>query len=162
MRHTPDGREPGAGRSDAPVAAGGRRARSSARIAWVGAAFVVLAGIAYLSLVPVWDPDFPGPFDQLPHAVAYAVLTAVLLAILPPRSSTDTPWAGAIALGLSLIIFGSLMELAQAVVGRDVESADAIANAVGVGVALAVWYVLRRTRTGTSPTVTTTGPAHDA
>jgi VanZ family protein len=131
------------------------------RTAGVGVALLVLAGIAYLSLARAWDPDLPGPIDQLPHAVAYAVLTAALLAVVLPRSSPETARVGAIVLGLSLIILGSLMELAQAVVGRDVEGADAVANAIGVGAALAVWFAFQRGRTRSAQADSGTSPARD-
>lgn len=102
----------------------------------------------YLSLAPVWDPDLPGPLDQLPHAAAYALLTILLLALVSRRGTADpsTDVVVAVAISLSLIILGCFMELAQAVVGRDVEAADAVANAVGVSVALLAWLIVRAIR----------------
>ena len=115
--------------------------------AWGLIALTVLGGIVYLSLAPVWDPDLPGPLDQLPHAAAYGLLTLVLLATLSRRRKGEgLHWLSAVAIGLSLVVLGSVMELLQAIAGRDVQSADAIANAVGIAIALAGWLFLTTAR----------------
>lgn len=107
---------------------------------------VVLAvlGVVFLSLAPVPDPRLPGPLENLPHAAAYAVLTTLLLTAVLWRPTEDRgiPWLGAITLTLCVIIFGSAMELAQAVVGRDIEVKDTIANVVGIVTALVIWLVV--------------------
>jgi VanZ family protein len=127
-----------------------RQSRSRGRWsypAWGLLAVVVLGGIIYLSLAPVWDPDLPGPLDQLPHAAAYGLLTLVLLAGLSrSKNGGEVDWIVAVAIALSLVVLGSAMELAQAITGRDVQSADAVANAVGIAVALAGWLCLQAAR----------------
>jgi hypothetical protein len=108
---------------------------------------LVLVVIIAVSLVPGWDPGFPGP-RHLPHAVAYAALMVTLLA-LKQRRSAARPWvmvAAAVGLAFLVITIGALLELAQRAVHRDVEALDVAADAAGVGAALAAWLILRMVR----------------
>jgi VanZ family protein len=105
---------------------------------------LVLVGLALVSLGPVPQPDLPGLFESLPHVVAYAVGTWVALTVItggrrdPLRSRVVAIVAG------SMIALGVVLELAQRAVGRDVEVADALANASGVFVAVVAYGLVHR------------------
>lgn len=69
------------------------------------------------------------PSDWSAHIVALFCVTSVLSAAYPAWSLKRT-WAMAVFLGVSL-------ELAQGLMGRDLELSDILANTVGASLALA-------------------------
>ncbi len=81
--------------------------------------------------VVVWGelkPSTPGPeviWDKLLHFTAYFGL-ATLATVALGRLRTAL-WAG-----FALAVFGGLLEIVQAIVGRDAEWADEVANILGV------------------------------
>ena len=114
--------------------------RSSA----IALGLLVVGGLAVVSLGPFPQPDLPGRFESLPHVVAYAVgmLTALAATYRDPRQPVRR--RDVVILAASLIAVGAILELAQRLVGRDVESTDVLANALGVVIGVAVWSALRR------------------
>jgi len=128
--------------SDADRSTGRTTGPPPSVIVWMLLA-LTLVGIVFLSLAPVPDPDLPGPLEHLPHAAAYAALTGLLLTatLWRPAGRGRVPWLGATVVTLCLVILGSTLELAQAVVGRDIEVADTVANVVGILAALAAWLL---------------------
>jgi VanZ family protein len=97
-----------------------------------------------LSLGPLPQPDMPGPLEQLPHAIAYAAATYILLAALDRKGQLRR---SAIALvAVSMILMGVALELGQNVIERDVEIADVVANSVGVVTGVVVLRCDRRLR----------------
>jgi VanZ family protein len=93
--------------------------------------------------------------ELLAHAAAYAVATASLLAAGRPHGAV-TGWstAGAARIGLLLIGTGLIVEVGQLWVGREADPLDVLADAVGVGTALGIWFLLRsrrRARTARRP-----------
>lgn len=107
-------------------------------------AIIVLGGLAIVSLGPFPQPDLPGPLELLPHALAYAAVTYVLL-VVTHRDAPVRPWMVAL-IAASMVMLGVALELAQRVVDRDVDVDDAIANTLGVGLAVVVWTVFRLIR----------------
>jgi VanZ family protein len=84
--------------------------------------------------------------DKDLHAVAYFVDTfAILLALVwrPGRESRQLD-GGALPVALAVLGVGALMEIIQGFVDRDAQFGDWIADAVGIGLALLVFTVLRR------------------
>ncbi|MDN5863451.1 MAG: VanZ family protein [Salinisphaera sp.] len=84
--------------------------------------------ILVLALMPA--PEIPGAHfsDKLMHAAAFACLAAWFGALLKRRRW----WLEA----LGLILFGITIECLQAIVGRDPQVLDVVADAVGVGLGL--------------------------
>ena len=107
-------------------------------------AILVVGGLVALSLGPLPQPDMPGPLEQLPHAIAYAAATYVLLAVLHRNGNLRRPTIALVA--LSMILMGLGLELGQRVVERDVEIADVFANSLGVAAAVLVLSFARRSR----------------
>jgi VanZ family protein len=108
-------------------------------------AFGAFAAVVGLSLGPLPDPGLPDPLEDLPHTVAYAVLTLTLLVAThrSKRSKRRARWLLAAAVPLGVIALGSALEWTQGLVSRDVETADVLANAVGVAVAFVLWFAAR-------------------
>jgi VanZ family protein len=93
-------------------------------------------------------PNVRGPLpsvngmDKVDHAIAYLVLTAWFTALLQRRA-----WLGVV---LGLLLFGAGIEVAQELMhlGREGSLADLLADAVGIGLGMAVtlssresWFV---------------------
>lgn len=118
------------------------RRRSSA--AWL-VVFAAFAAVVGLSLGPIPDPGLPDPLEDLPHTLAYAVLTMTLLVSThrSNRSTRWTRWLLAAAVPLGVIALGSALEWTQGLVSRDVETTDVLANAIGVAVAFVLWFAAR-------------------
>ncbi|WP_439587301.1 VanZ family protein [Hydrogenophaga sp.] len=97
-------------------------------------------GIGIASLVPVAMLP-PQPFniwDKAQHTLAFAWLAVLGLLSYPKH-------APRVALGL--LLFGGVIELAQAATGwRYGEWADLAADGVGIGLGAAVWLLLSRHR----------------
>jgi VanZ family protein len=117
--------------------------RTSARIAF-GTGVVA---VSLLSLLPQYllleygiggperDPEADRVLSWLQHSVAYALL-AFFAAIGFPRRRAP------IAILVGLVVFGCLLEAAQTFIpDRSGSPADAVANATGVLVGLALTYL---------------------
>jgi VanZ family protein len=107
-------------------------------------AILVLGVLVALSLGPLPQPDMPAPLEQLPHAIAYAAATHVLLVVLDRKGNLRSPTIALVA--VSMILMGFALELGQSVIERDVEIADVVANSLGVAAAVAVLSFARRVR----------------
>ncbi len=98
---------------------------------------LALAAVVAISLLPVPGLGFMqgNGHDKVAHLVGYCAL-AMLAALGWPR------WRGAILVGLP--VFGFAMEVMQGEVGRRFEWADALMNAVGIGIAVALATAVTR------------------
>ena len=107
----------------------------------------IVTGIVLYSLMPFPQPDLPKNLNHLPHTVGYFVL---MLAMLHPATQRGRPGAARVArcvgLGVALVAFGGVMELAQGIVGRDEQWADFTADIQGVVAALLVWALIAAVR----------------
>ena len=115
---------------------------------WVDAGFAAVAiGALGLTLWFSLGPAPPGHgSDKELHAVAYFVDTlALLLAVVwRPGRRRGPVVARALTVAASMLVLGGLIELAQGgLVHRDAQFADWGADALGIGVALAVFAALR-------------------
>jgi VanZ family protein len=125
---------------------------------WIDVAFAAFA-IGALALT-VWYSLGPAPpghgSDKQLHAVAYFVDTlAVLLAVVwRPGRRRGLLNVRALPVAAGMLILGGLVELAQwGLVDRDAQFTDWMADALGIGIALAVFVGLRRAgaRAGNRP-----------
>lgn len=93
---------------------------------------LLVAALVWISLVPLnAAPAFPSS-DKVGHIVAYLLLTLWFVQIVPDGRSR-------LLCGGLLIGLGLLLEWAQGLTAyRYTEAADALANALGVGLGLAV------------------------
>ena len=103
--------------------------------AWVAASVLLVAAVVYGSLSVGVQLPGPGQFDKLQHAVAYAFLAVWFTGIV----ARGNFWKVALALaslGLALEFLQHVMQI-----GRYGDPWDMAANAVGigVGVALGAW-----------------------
>lgn len=97
-------------------------------------------GITVASLVPVvmLPPQALDIWDKAQHAIAFAWLAVLGLLSYPAQ-------APRVALGL--LVFGGAIELAQDATGwRHGEWVDLLADAVGLFLGSAVWWLLCRRR----------------
>jgi len=111
---------------------------------------LILTGIVMWSIAPFPIPDLPGALGGVPHAVAYAAFVWTALNIPGAFSDArDRPrWPRIVVLALLAAVFGAGVELGQAVVHRDAEMADAVADVVGIAAAVLVWLLAYRRRLG--------------
>jgi hypothetical protein len=96
------------------------------------------AVVLYMTLAP--GHDVPGVglvWDKAEHALAWAVLTGAGLLL-----STRRRWA----IGMFAFVFGAAIEVLQATMGlgRDGDWHDLMADSIGIAMAYAAWWVLRR------------------
>ena len=89
-----------------------------------------------LSLVPVaLLPQAFNWWDKAQHALGFAVITGLGL-LAYPKARGWLPWG--------LLRLGGCIELAQAASGwRHGDWLDLLADAVGIGVVLVAWYIVR-------------------
>lgn len=115
---------------------------------------LILVGTLVWSIAPFPIPDLPGALGGVPHAVAYAALVWTTLNIPEAFSDTrDRPrWPRILALILLAAVVGVGVELGQAVVHRDAEMADVVADVVGITAAVLVWLLANRRRLGRTVT----------
>jgi VanZ family protein len=104
----------------------------------VGLYALACAIVLYMTLAP--GHDVPGVglvWDKAEHALAWAVLTGAGLLL-----STRRRWA----IGVFAFLFGAVIEVLQATMGfgRDGDWHDLVADSVGIVMAYAVWWALRR------------------
>jgi len=108
------------------------RVRTLCRVAFA-LALLVIAGA---SLAPMAVVGFAlDTYDKPAHLAAYFAL-ALLAAMGWPR------WRTVVLIGLPLV--GLAMEAAQGATGRSFDWVDALANAGGIGVAVALSFVFTR------------------
>ena len=100
--------------------------------AWIAASVLLVAMLAWGSLMPGSDVPGPAYLDKAEHMAAYALL-ALWFSGLVSRSRY---WAVAAALAA----LGVLMELLQQAMhlGRQADVMDVAANVAGIGAGLAV------------------------
>ncbi len=107
--------------------------------------WLMLAAVTVLSLLPV--DQLPAVvfdlWDKAQHALAFLALTLLGRAAFE-RTHSSAAWA----LPAGLLLHGALIELAQNASGwRQGDALDWLADSVGVGAGLGVWWALRRSRT---------------
>jgi VanZ family protein len=114
------------------------------------APLLILLGIAVWSIAPFPIPDFPGALGGVPHAVAYGALVWTTLNVPGAFSDArDRPrWLRILALILLAAVVGAGVEFGQAIVHRDAEMADVLADVVGIAVAVLMWLFASRRRLG--------------
>jgi VanZ family protein len=107
---------------------------------------VVLAlAIVGLSLGPAPEEPTFDISDKVIHGLAYFSLTlAVLLAWVGRPGRLAQPLQVALSVTLVIVSGGLLVELAQSLVSRQTEILDALANALGAGLALGLWALVMR------------------
>lgn len=115
--------------------------RPSAVHAWAAVA-TWMAVVVILSTFPVGDlgPSVSNA-DKIGHAAAYAVL-GFLCAVAWHRHGCRVAAVAERSLALALL-FGALMELVQAHVGREPGMADWVADGVGALVGIGSWKAWR-------------------
>ncbi len=94
--------------------------------------------LLYLTLAP--GKYVPGEgiiWDKAEHAISWAVLTGAGLLL-----STHRRWA----IGVFAFVFGGTVEVLQATMGlgRDGDWHDLAADTVGIAMAYAAWFLMRR------------------
>jgi len=95
---------------------------------WVAIWIAMIAAVVFGSLVSASDlPTVPDGFDKVEHFVGYLTLSAYAVMLFANRRGQAVAAAGLIALGVGL-------EFAQGAwtVSRMADSADALANSLGV------------------------------
>ena len=116
------------------------------RVASAAGTVLVLVVMIAITLGPFPQPDLPGRLDQLPHVIAYATATLLLLPVVHGSGSARPRPLVVATVGGALVALGAMLELGQRFVDRDVELFDVIANALGVVVGTGVWTITRRVR----------------
>ena len=98
----------------------------------------VITLLIYICLAPHQDlpPGADLVWDKAEHASAWTVLTALGLIL-----STRRRWA----IGIFALLFGVVIEIAQATMGwgRNGDWRDLIADLVGIAVAYLIWAAAR-------------------
>lgn len=101
--------------------------------------------IVALSLGPAPEDPALDISDKAIHGLAYFSLTlALLLAWVGRPGRLAQPLQVALAVTLVVVSGGLLVELAQSLVSRQTEFLDALANALGAGLALGLWALVLR------------------
>jgi VanZ family protein len=102
---------------------------------WAGIAWL---GVALALILSLWPGGAPLPFhvwDKIEHASGYFVLTLWFAGLYPA--------ARYLQVGVGCLLLGVLIELLQGFVPtRTMELGDALANAVGIAIALLFAYTL--------------------
>lgn len=92
---------------------------------------LVLVAVLLLAWLPM--SDVVTGSDKMNHVLAFVVLGLLAQAAWPSRR---------VLVLVGLLALGGLIELVQAQVGRDASGADWLADAVGLVLALALWFLL--------------------
>lgn len=113
-----------------------------------GLSIILMAAVVALSVVPQPPIGGPRPIDLLLHVAAYAPTTLVVLLAGVWRPGRGTGPFPRLTVGFvaGVLAVGTLLEVVQALgwAGpRQGEVADALANAVGVGLGAGLWALLR-------------------
>ena len=104
----------------------------SRRRLWIALSLVLLAAVVFASLQPNPGPPVPAGFDKVEHLAAY-ILLALWFTGLVARGRYWLVALGLLALGLLIEVLQWRMNL-----GRAAEGLDMLANALGVGVGIAI------------------------
>jgi VanZ family protein len=101
-------------------------------------------GIVLLSLGPDVFPDMgpgivPGIVERLPHALAYAALTGLILVAWRPRQEARGTWLRITMVAIAILAIGVALEVGQSAVDREADPLDVLANAAGIGAAIGIW-----------------------
>lgn len=100
------------------------------RRAWLGGGAALVAVVVILSLLPPGPEGMPSGTDKIGHFLAYGTLAVWFGGVLERRRFG---W-----LAVALVALGGALEFAQGFVGgREPDTADALANALGVVLGLA-------------------------
>lgn len=105
----------------------------------IAAYALVSAGLLWLTLSPsdaIPDPDMS---DKIQHGLAWAMLTGLGLVLSSHRPRLIAAYA---------LAFGALVEVMQAAMGlgRQGDPLDFLADTVGVGLALGLWWAVLKWR----------------
>lgn len=97
---------------------------------------VCLGGLAWLSLTPMQELPKVNMWDKSEHFIAYAILATVCLTLYPGRL---------VRIIAGCIGYGVLIEILQATMGfgRDGDWRDALANSIGVLLAVGIERLAR-------------------
>ncbi len=109
----------------------------------IGLIFMLALGmVTYQSLLPSHSSGSIGIMDKVFHAMAYAVLMAILM--------FARPRANLMSLALSLLVYGGVLELCQALmnIGRTGSVLDFLANGFGIALVVWAWSCLTRLKMG--------------
>lgn len=122
------------------TAAGNRRLirPATARLLLLALFWAALVFALVMAVIPR-PPDLPGaPSDKVQHILAFAVLSALALAAYPRT--------GPLKIGISLTLFGALIEVAQMIpwVGRDGSWLDMAADCAATVLILLLGTPVRR------------------
>lgn len=99
-------------------------------------AITVLCGVLALLLGPAMTIETARPgLDKVAHFVSFGLVLWAMGVLFRRRSR--------LALAAAAIVLGAVIEILQALVGRDAELLDVAADALGVLAALGLWSVLR-------------------
>lgn len=102
----------------------------------LAAFLVLLAVISWLALSPAPPRTMDLGWDKANHLCAFATLLVGARLVWPRRL---------LAVVIGLLAYGGLIELLQLnVPGRDGDWADLLADALGLGLGLALWWMLER------------------
>jgi VanZ family protein len=111
---------------------------------------LIAANLAYavvlliLGLVPEVPQPMAGISDSVAHAVAYAILAALLFVLLAPSAGLGAAATLAVA---GAVLYGGVVETLQLLQpARTADIRDLGANAVGAAAAVSILYLLRRPR----------------
>ena len=99
---------------------------------WLGLWCVAIVVVVVLSLIPAPQLSLPAGSDKFEHVLAYLVLAAAAVQLFATRRAL-------LRAGLGLVVLGIALEVAQYALTSDrmMDSADALANTLGVVAGLA-------------------------
>jgi VanZ family protein len=99
---------------------------------WLSVGVLLVLAITVVCLLPSRDLPKLNLWDKAEHAIAFGALAFWFGSIVV---RPDLPWVG-----IAVVAFGGLIELAQGALGggRDAEWGDVAADAVGVALGLAL------------------------
>jgi VanZ family protein len=102
---------------------------------WLGLWWLAVLVVIVFSLTPPPPIELPRNGDKVEHLLAYAVLAAAATQVFRPG------WPLLVA-GAGLVLMGIALEFAQGAltVTRMADPADALANALGVGLGLLIAF----------------------
>lgn len=106
---------------------------------WAGMWVALMLVVAVAALSPGAAAPSMSPSDKLDHLLAFGALAVA------GGLALHEGWRSALVVAASMVTYGGLIELAQTQVpGRFGDSADLLADTVGVALGLAAVRVLRR------------------
>jgi VanZ family protein len=101
---------------------------------------VCVLGISFVSIQPVGAGGSIPHLDKVLHALAYAILTGFALFALPRQTL--------LVIFLVISTYGAGLEVVQGLftIGRTASVFDAMANAIGTLIMLALWVFIWRVK----------------